>query len=762
MESFGMKIACIGGGPGGLMVAIATKRRLPTADIHVYERNRLGDTFGFGVVFSDETLANIAAADPEGFGAIEAEFRYWSDLEVRIAGQSHISGGHGFAALSRVRLLAILSHRAEELGVHLHYESDVDAEKVRDADIVVGADGVNSATRTSYQSVFRPTITYGPARFFWSGTDAPFDRFTFLFEQTDNGYVQAHCYPFDNARSTFIVEIAEDNFQSTGLSAARNLAIGESDLQAIRFGETVFADSLNGHGLIGNNTKWLQFPRVSCKTWSYENIVLVGDAVHTAHYSIGSGTKLALEDAIVLSDAIVEESSVASALERYESKRKPTVDSLQRAAVISEEWFQHVDSYVDRPPKQFVLSCLTRSQRVTLGNLGERDPGFASDVLDDERRRQSATLGKEDLSSEPFLWPLDLAGVRIPNRVVVAPMMQYSATDGVVDDWHLVHYGSRAIGGAGLVMAETAFISPDARATPGCAGIWTDEQAAAWSRIVGFTHRHTDALIGLQIGHAGRRGSRSVPWEGGGPLGTKGWPTIGPSPLPYSIDDPVPREIGNADMDEVRVGFVDAARRADAAGFDVLEIHAGHGQLLSSFLSPISNQRTDDFGGSLNNRARFPLDVVRAVREVWPKTKPLIVRISATDWIEGGFGRSDALEFSKLLKQAGVDAIDVSGGEVDERERPPFGRLYLTPLSDAIRNQVGIPTLAVGNVASIDDVNTIIVAGRADLCMIGRPHLIDPYWTMNAAIDVHEPTAELPRQYEFGATARRRQQDAAN
>lgn len=757
----GLRIACIGGGPGGLMLAIATKQRLTDADIHVFERNRLGDTFGFGVVFSDETLANIAAADSAGLASIEKEFRYWTDLEVRIGGDSYVSGGHGFAALSRVRLLEILAERAVELGVHLHYEREVTVHDVLNADLVVGGDGVNSATRSAFADTFRPTVSYGDARFFWSGTEARFDRFTFLFERTESGYVQAHCYPFDDKRSTFIVEMAESNFQRAGLSPAEGLTVGQSDEEALAFGESVFAESLGGHGLLGNNTKWLQFPRVACEKWSHENVVLIGDAVHTAHYSIGSGTKLALEDAIALSDSIVEEASISDALQRYERERKPVAASLQRAAAISEDWFQHVDSYTDRPHKQFALSCLTRSQRITLGNLAERDPGFAEDVLDDVRQRESARFGSEFASDEPFMWPFTLGGLTVKNRVVVAPMMQYSAVDGVVDDWHLVHYGSRAVGGAGLLMTETAFVSADGRVTQGCAGIWTGEQAAAWSRIVRFVHDETSASIGIQIGHAGRRGSRARPWDGAGHLGPDGWTTLAPSPIPHFVGDPAPTEMDSASMAMVTKQFVEAAERAVVCDFDMLEVHAGHGHLLSTFLSPHSNTRADHYGGSLEQRARYPLDVIEAVRSVWPNSRPLVVRFSATDWIDGGFGRAEAIAFATMLKNIGVDAIDVSAGEVDEREQPPFGRLYLTPLSDAIRNIVNIPTIAVGNVASIDDVNTVIAAGRADLCMIGRPHLIDPYWTLNAALDVDDRTTGLPRQYEFGSSARRRQQEAS-
>lgn len=759
-----MRIASIGGGPAGLFFAILMKSRQPDSDVVVYERNRRGDTFGFGVVFSDETLANIAEHDPESIRAIEQEFRHWSAMDVRVEGRSFTSDGHGFAALARVRLLGILAQRAIDLGVDVRFETEVDDIEalLADNDLVLGADGVNSRTRDHFAEAFQPSISHGSATFIWTGTDAPFDRFTFLFAETPHGWVQAHVYPFDGTRSTFIVEMADRTWHAAGLAGHDGgLIPGDSDAHALRWCESVFAEHLGGHGLIGNNSKWLRFPRVQVSTWAHRNVVLLGDSAHTAHYSVGSGTKLALEDAIALAEAVGEGADVELALKRYEEQRRPVVDSLQRAAATSEEWFQQVDHHVNRPAEQFVFSLFTRSQRVTYDNLAERDQGYVDATRDWFFDSRPAGHQPADRATAPIFYPFTVGDLSLHNRIVVSPMAQYCAVDGMPTDWHLVHLGSRAVGGAGLVMTEMTCTAPDARITPGCPGIWNDEQAQAWGRVTAFVHEHSASKIGLQIGHAGRKGSTKVPWEEmDAPLDSGNWPLISASPLPYRSDSQLPQEMTRAQMDAVTADFVAAARRGLEAGFDLLEVHAAHGYLLSAFLSPVTNQRTDDYGGDLADRARYPLEVIAAVREAWPAPKPLSVRISATDWVPGGFTTTDAVALAQMLKDVGVDIVDVSSGQVDQAEQIAFGRLYQTPFSEVIRNTVGIPTMAVGAISSIDDVNTVLLAGRADLCMLARAHLIDPYWSLNAAIDLAQPDQPWPKQYHSGRTSRRREQSA--
>ncbi len=734
----------------------------PSSDLVVYERNRRGDTFGFGVVFSDETLANIAAADPPSIEAIEAEFRYWSAMDVRRGEQSVTSDGHGFAALARVRLLDVLTTRALELGIDIRFEQNIEDLDAIEADLIVAGDGVNSGVRSALEEFIQPTIKRGPAKYIWTGTTAPFDRFTFLFEETEHGWVQAHVYPFNETTSTFIVEMAASTWEAAGLAGHDGeLSIGESDQHAIEWCESVFAAHLGEHGLIGNNSRWLSFPRISCARWSHGNVVLLGDAIHTAHYSIGSGTKLALEDAIELSEALRESGDIAQGLKLFEERRRPEVESLQRAAATSEEWFQQVDHHAQLPFEQFAFSLFTRSQRVTYDNLMERDPGYVEGVRDwyfDQTRTENRPANSK---TPPIFYPFTLRELRLGNRIVVSPMAQYSAVDGMPSDWHLVHLGSRAVGGAAMVMTEMSAVSAEGRITPGCPGIYTDQQAEAWERITRFAHEHTEAKMGLQIGHSGRKGATKVPWEEiDAPLDSGGWPIVSASPIPYRPDSVVPAELSVEAMDGVVDDFVQSARRGADAGFDLLEVHLAHGYLLSAFLSSATNHRTDEFGGSLDNRARFPLRVVREVRAAWPDAKPLSVRISATDWLPDGFGRDDAVALSAMLVDAGVDIIDVSTGQVDLAEAPAFGRLYQTPFSEVIRNSLGVPTMAVGAISSIDDVNTVLMAGRADLCMIARAHLVDPYWTLNAAIDLGQSDQPWPKQYWSGRTSRRREQSA--
>jgi anthraniloyl-CoA monooxygenase len=760
-----MEIVCVGGGPGGLLLGILMRLAGPEHRVTILERNRPDDAFGFGVVFSDETLDNLRAAEPVSFGRIEAEFRHWSEIDVILGDRRLRSGGHGFAALGRQRLLSLLADRAREVGVDLRFSAEVpDPEALRSGcDLLVGADGVNSAVRRRYAGHFKPSLEQGLAKYIWLGTTRPFERFTFIFAETEAGLVQAHVYPYSDTMTSFIVEMDAQTWCRAGLdrSADTPLPPGASDLAAIAFAERVFAGHLDGHPIVGNNSRWLEFVTVSNETWHHRNVVLVGDAAHTAHFSIGSGTKLAMEDAIALADALRAQGDVETALVDYEAARRPVVASTQRAAHTSREWFEGVRRYRHLDAEGFAFQMLTRSQRVTYDNLRLRDEAFVRDLTEWMWRRTPPPLRPADSTAPPMFYPFELRGLRLHNRVVVSSMAQYCAVDGMPDEWHLVHLGSRAVGGAGMVMTEMTCVSPQGRITPGCTGLWSEEQSEAWRRIVDFVHTRTPARIGLQLGHSGRKGSTQLMWVANEePLPEGNWEVIAPSPLPYMPHSQVPRAMTHADIDEVVEQFVQSARLGAQAGFDLLELHFAHGYLVSSFLSPLTNRRTDEYGGSLENRMRLALDIFDAVRMAWPEDRPMSVRISATDWVPGGFTADDAVSFATALKAHGCDLIDASTGNVDKLERPRYGRLWQTPFSDRIRHEADIATMAVGGIASIDDVNTIILAGRADLCAIARPHLVDPYWTLNAAIDQGYADHPWPNQYLSGRTARRRDQQA--
>jgi anthraniloyl-CoA monooxygenase len=741
-----VRIAIVGGGPAGLYFSILIKKLEPSFDVHVYERNAPDDTFGFGVVFSDETLEAVEAAEPATYAEIARHFARWAEIDVHYRGEVVTSGGHGFSALSRRVLLDVLQRRADRLGVQLHFHTEAGPEQLAGADLVVGADGVNSTVRASGAAAFGPSLDHRRAKYMWLGTDLVFDAFKFFIAETEHGVFQVHGYPYSDTMSTFIVETSEETWRRAGLDRADGLRPGESDDESIAFCEELFADVLGGHRLIGNNSKWINFVTVRNAAWHHGNVVLLGDAAHTAHFSIGSGTKLALEDAIGLAWAFREQAGdVPAALAAYEADRRPIVESTQRAAQGSLEWFEGIGRYVTQPPLLFAFNLLTRSRRITYGELQMRDPGFVAEV--------DAAFVRGGPARPPMFTPLSLRELELPNRVVVSPMDMYSSRDGTPGDFHLVHLGARGIGGAGLVMTEMICVSREGRITPGCGGLYADEHTRAWARIVDFVHRNGAARIGAQIGHSGRKGSTKLMWEGEDePLEGGNWPLLAPSALPYRPGvNQVPRAMDRGDMDAVREQFVASTRAAAAAGFDLLELHMAHGYLLSSFLSPLTNHRTDEYGGDLQARARYPLEVFAACRAVWPAERPMSVRISASDWVDGGFDGDQAVAFAALLLRAGCDIVDVSSGQVSPDQRPAYGRSFQTPFADRIRNEVGIPTIAVGAISSYDDVNTIVLAGRADLCALARPHLYDPHWTLHAAADQGYAGTEWVPQYRSGS-----------
>jgi len=746
-----LRIAIVGGGPGGLYLAALMKRLDPAHQITVWERNAPDDTFGFGVVFSDETIGGIDNADAEFAAAMASRFARWTDIDIHIGGQSHTVGGQGFAALGRMELLCLLQERCRAHGVTMHFSTPApDVETLRAThDLVVAADGLNSAVRAAHADVFRPTLSRRRNKYMWLGTDLVFEAFQFFIRRTPWGVMQIHGYPYSATGSTFIVEMHEDVWRRAGFTA-RDLPPGVSDEPAIARIAELFADELAGHRLLANNSKWLSFTTVRNERWHHGNLVLVGDAAHTAHFSIGSGTKLAMEDSLALAACLHEHADIETALAAYETERRPVVESTQRAAQASLEWFENLGMYVDQEPTQFCFNLLTRSRRITYDNLRTRDPDFAASV-----DAGFATANGLPTVAPAMFQPARIGKLALKNRVIVSAMDMYSALDGVPGDFHLVHLGSKAMGGAGLVMTEMVCVSPAGRITPGCTGIWTDEQRDSWARIVDFVHERTSARIGLQLGHSGRKGSTRLMWEGmDDPLPAGNWEVTGPSPVPYGPNSHVPRELTRADMDAVLGDFVAAARRGADAGFDLLELHCAHGYLLSSFLSPVANHRTDEYGGPLENRLRYPLEVFDAVRAVWPAERPMAVRISATDWVPDGNTEHDAVEIARAFIAHGTDAVDVSTGQVTSEERPAFGRSYQTPFADRIRHEVaagtGTAVIAVGAIASYDDVNSILLAGRADLCALGRTHLYDPQWTLHAAAEQEYPV-EWPVQFQAGS-----------
>lgn len=734
-----MKIAIVGGGPGGLYFSVLMKQLDPNHQVTLWERNAATDTFGFGVVFSDETLGGIGNADPVVADYMASSFARWADIDIHYKGEQITVGGQGFAAMGRKELLQMLQQRAIELGVDVRFSTHApDVEDLSENyDLVLAADGINSQIRQNYADSFGPSLDTRPNKFMWLGTDQVFEAFEFFIKDTPWGVMQVHGYPYSDGGSTFIVEMHEDVWRRAGFDSTENEVFppGVSDEQAVDRLRGIFAEELKGYDLITNNSKWINFTTVRNESWRHNNIVLLGDSAHTAHFSIGSGTKLAMEDSLALAACLHEHASIESALEAYETERRPVVESTQRAAQASLEWFEAIDTYADQEPVQFAFNLLTRSRRITQENLRLRDPEFA-------HRVEKAFADKADQNeAKPAMFqPFKLGQLELKNRILLSPMNMYTGDNGMPTDFHLVHLGSKAMGGAGLIMAEMTSVSEAGRITPNCVGIYTDAQRDAWGRVADYVHEHSTAKIGIQIGHAGRKGSTKIMWEGiDQPLESGNWPTTSASALPYGPENQVPSEIDRAGMDEVIQDFVDAARRSDEAGFDLLEIHAAHGYLLSSFLSPVSNQRTDEYGGRMENRAKFPLEVFDAVRKAWPAHKPISVRISATDWIEDGNAAEDGVQIARLFAQRGADAIDVSTGQVGSQEAPAFGRSYQTPFADRIRQEItaetGCAVIAVGAISSFDDANSILLAGRADLIAVGRSHLYDPHWTLHAAAE---------------------------
>ena len=755
-----LKINIIGGGPGGLYFSLLMKIADPRHDITIYERNRADDTFGFGVVFSDETLGNFMGQDQETYRQIREAFAYWDEIEVRYKGDRIRSGGHGFAGMSRQKLLDILQGRCRDVGVKMLFEHDItDISAYRDADLLLGSDGINSLVREAYKESFKPTIDMRLTKFVWLGTTQKFDAFTFIFKSNEHGWFYNHAYQYGQgigkAASTWILETHEDTWKRAGLDQA-------SEEQTLAYFEELFSEELDGHKLISNKSVWRNFPVVSNESWHHENVVLIGDAAHTAQFSIGSGTKIAMEGAIALAQSLGEENSVDRAISAYESKRQMEVARLQRSALVSLQWYEHARRFNAMEPAQYAFNFLTRSKGVTYENLTLRDPDYGAGVnqwfSDLVSKEQGFNLSTNP-SPAPMFTPFRIGSMVVPNRVMVSPMCQYSADDGTPNDWHMVHLGGMAVGGAGLVYTEMTNVSREGRITPGCAGMYQDAHVPAWKRIVEFVHANSQAKFCMQLAHAGRKGSTKLPWHGTDePLDEGNWQILSASPIPFKIGGDTPKEMDRADMDRVRDDFVAAAKRADEAGFDMIELHMAHGYLLSSFISPLSNKRADEYGGSLENRLKFPLEVLSAVRAVWPKDKPIACRISATDWVEdGGFTGDDAVVTAKRLYETGADIIDVSAGQTSSDAQPVYGRMFQTHLSEQVRLEAGVPTIAVGNITTPDQVNTIVAAGRADIVALARPHLTDPHFTLQAAAHYGHTEQHWPVQYGAGKAQAERQ-----
>lgn len=749
-----MRIAVLGGGPAGLYFALLMKQANPACEITTFDRNEANNTFGWGIVFSDKTMDGFRQEDEQVVREIEANFHHWDDIDVYFKNRKITSSGHGFCGIARLKLQEIFQRRCAELGVKMVWQTEITDPDIyaKEYDLVIGADGVFSAVRSKHEAHFNPRIDLRTNRFIWLGTKKKLDAFSFAFKETEWGWFNLHAYRFNDEMSTFIVETPEPTWYKAGLDKM------EPD-ESIAFCENLFADLLDGNKLISNarhlrgSAVWLKFNRVLCERWYKDNIVLIGDAAHTAHFAIGSGTKLAMEDAIALVKVLnSSDGSVPERLARYQAEREIEALKLQSAARNRMSWFEDIDRYVYMEPEQLAFSLLTGSQRVGHENQKLRDARYVEGFDRWFQRQAGLPDDPQKAPVPPMFTPFKLRDMTLDNRVIVSPMCTYSATDGVPGDFHFQHYTARGLGGAALVMTEMTAPCADGRITPACAGIWNDTQTAAWKRIVDFVHANQGAKMGLQIGHAGRKGSTKLAWEGiDMPLDTGNWPLIAPSPLPYIQGvSQTPREMTRADMDQIKADYVAAVQRADAAGFDLVEFHAAHGYLMSSFISPLTNQRSDEYGGSVENRCKFPLEVFAAMRAAWPAAKPMSVRISAHDWCPGGMTPVEATEVARLFVAAGADIIHVSSGQVVKEERPVYGRMFQVPFSDRIRNELRVPTIAVGNIYEADHVNTIVGAGRADLCALARPHLADPAWTLHAAAEQGYTGVRWPKQYIGG------------
>ncbi len=740
-----MKVSIVGGGPGGLYFALLAQKAWPRWDITVYERNRPDDTFGFGVVFSDQTLDSFKAYDGPSYEMIRRRFAYWGDVDVVYKGRTMRSGGNGFCGCSRVALLHILHDRCRELGVKLNFQREIKSlEELPKSDLIVVADGINSAIREQNKTHFQPSVDLRPNKFTWLGSSKPLDAFKYFFRETPEGIILAHCYQYEEGRSTWVIETDEATWKNFGFEAKEEPAM----LATL---ERVFAAELDGHKLIPNRSLWRNFPTITNKTWVKGNAVLIGDAKATAHFSIGSGTKLAMEDAISLFDFVKKWKTISEALKHYDTGRREEVEKTQHAANVSLAWFEHMRRYWGMDPLQFAFGVMSRSKQITWENLELRDPAFVREVQAWFAKKSKDQGFDVDLANPPvpMFTPFRLRGMTLENRVAVSAMAQYSALEGVPADWHLVHLGSRAIGGAGLLFVEMTCVSPEGRITPGCTGLWNGTQRDAFRRITDFCHANSRAKLCLQIGHSGRKGSTQLGWEQmDRPLPAHNWPLVSASPIAYYEGvSQIPRELSRSAMEEIILQFKKSTQLANEAGFDMLEVHMAHGYLLASFISPLTNGRSDEYGGSIENRMRFPLAVWRACRAEWPESKPMSVRISAADWAPGGLSGADLLALTKMLKDTGCDLIDCSTGQTVPQQRPVYGRMYQAPYADWVRNEVGIATMTVGAVTSADQVNTLLASGKADLVALGRPHLANPYFTLQASAWYQHAGQFWPPQY---------------
>lgn len=735
-----MKITVIGGGPGGLYFSILTKKAMPHCEINVYERNKPDDSFGFGVVFSDETLGEFLTRDTQSYELIRSKFAYWDDIVVARDGERVSVAGNGFCGCSRKTLLQLLHQRCNEEGVNLHFEANVaDSSQFKDSDVIVACDGIGSSVRTVFEEEFETKVELKKNKFVWMGSTKPLDAFTYFFRSTPKGAFVAHTYQYEEGMSTWIFECSPQTWENFGFDTYDE----EDTTQKLK---EIFKEELDGHGLITNKSQWRQFPHVTNGKWHKDNIVLLGDAKATAHYSIGSGTKLAMECAIALSDAIVANpKNIAVAFENYEKARRNRVEMIQYAANVSLDWFENMDRHMQHPFYQLSFGCMTRSKKVTFENLNIRDTSYPAKVL-----KEFNELNAEKENTPAAFTHFKLRDLVLSNRIVMSAMGQYSAENGLVNDWHLMHYGNRAIGGVGLIIAEMTAVSETGRITLGCTGIYNDNQTVAWQKITQFIHTHSNAKIGIQLGHSGRKGATKKPWETED-LQDK-WDLLSASPIAFNETAPVPKEMTLEDMNTITNQFVQATKNADMAGFDLIELQAHHGFLLASFLSPLTNMRKDEFGGSIENRLKFPMRVFKAMRNVFPKEKPMSVRISATDWAENGITEEDVFVIATAFKEAGANIINVSTGNTVAHQKPQTGRMWQTPFSDAVRNTVHVPTITAGYIQDIDQINTIILNGRADLVALGRPLLLDPNFVRNAQAYEDYRTEDIPKQYRAGTS----------